>query len=65
MHKIGGIMNTQEMAHAIIGKALKDYPIISSLETHEDAHQTIIRLDLGGFKGGKAITYSYSYNDKL
>ena len=56
-------MDTQVVAHDIIKKILKNYPIINSLDTSEDAHRAIIRLNLGGFKrkDKRGTRYSYPY----
>ena len=51
---------TNEDLWGMVTNIFNAYPEIKSLKTHEDARQAIIRLDLGGFKRGKAITYSYS-----
>ena len=61
MRRIEAKPGTQRVAHDIIRGILKAYPIINELETHEDAHKAIIRLDLGGFKKGKTTVYSYPY----
>ena len=53
--------DTQELAHTLIADILRNYPIINSLNTTEDKYRAIIRLDLGGFKRGKASVYSYPF----
>ncbi|KKM99786.1 hypothetical protein LCGC14_1144360 [marine sediment metagenome] len=49
----------EEITHSIIEKILKDYPVILSMETHEDEYKAIVKLELGGFKRGKSTTFSY------
>jgi len=54
MRTIDKKLDTQEMAHTLIRNILKDYPIIKSMETHEDEYKATISLDLGGFKKKEA-----------
>ncbi len=55
--------DAQAVAHDIIEKILKDYPIINTMDASEDASRAIISLNLGGFKGKdrRSTVYSYPY----
>jgi len=51
----------QDIAHTIINNILTNYPKILSMNTHEDAHKAIVKLELGGYKKGKATHYNYPF----
>ncbi len=55
--------DAQVVAYDIIEKILRDYPVINSMDTSEDASRAVISLSLGGFrsKDGRATVHSYPY----
>lgn len=49
----------EKVARTILDGILENYPVINSLESHEDKYKAIIKLNLGGFKVGKTPGYAF------